>query len=642
MTHEWGVPEATPENAPAAHWWNLLFGAKDEERGELNFLTLGEVENSDLTSFASSPALRSRSFQDAFGARILPEFFLDPTSSPGAAAVEAHGFEFLSGGSTDDLEATSVTDDFQTRITQEWADRFIVPIFDDTILTNPDKAPTLAVRESEVEVLAPDTVLVGLIDDGIAFANSGLLRPDGSTRFAYFWQQDTPIPIKDEAAVPFGKEYLAKELNAALRGHDSETDIYRELGMIQETRRNLLRRTSHGAAVADAAVGNFFERGKQAHDPERVRLLGVNLPQSLVADASGAFLGFVSVLAVIRMMQHIEALEKAAGVTSFPAIINFSFGLSSGEPDEDALLARLFRSINVKRLEEGKHQVQFVVPVGNQRQSRLLGRIDELEKGETKPLGLRIPMDSATSTVVEVTATTGLQSLGVTVAPPDWVTLGNATPELQPGTFVALTPSNQAGHDRRVTASVYRLADRVLLFIAPTRHRKDATFDTAQPGPWTVTLTAGEDAQEIRIQIWRGDTPGQRRYLGRTAALVDETYHRYAPDGTVDVEDGQFVRRRGTVNTLSGRATTVVGAFLDGRRRRIADYSGKRRPGDIVFERSMLEVADKSPGLSGRSVSGIRSRSRARLSGTSIAAALATRRMIQEHLDKPPPPGAIS
>lgn len=595
MGLKWSLADEEHNGTPAAHWWQTLFVGEDDTDSEsIRFLQLMSCDD----------------------------------AGPGrnAFAVNALGDEPVA-------RLALGNDAFERELLDTYGDCLRVPITDERILTNPNGVPSFDLHTDKMSVPPEGSVLVAVIDDAIGFANKRFRSAQHKSRFLYFWQQDQIIPEKGPAPVAFGKEYLEEDLNAALATGQGEIDIYRSLGMVGPDRRELLAHASHGSSVVDRAAG--VEMGGMIGDKtaEQVRLLGVNLPLHIVEDAAGTFLEFFASLGLTRMMEHINALEDKASMiagkpVSYPVIVNFSFGLSSGAPDPNGFLARQIDAIHATRKKEAKEPLTYMIPAGNQRKARTLGRLPGIAKGAQDAFTLRVPVHSATSTILEVTADTGLEDLHADLIGPDALGVADTKIDLTQKQYCTL---HYAADPETPMAAIYRSKRKLLLMIAPTRPRQDSHFVVAQPGHWTVRLRASKDVTGLRAQIHRGDTPSAQFYKGFQTRFLDKD----VPDNP---EPHRFVQEYGTLNTLAGAETATIVRALRGRPgdrdAEPAVYSALENPDKKPKGTFTQEIAELVPSRDGRTTTGIRSGTIARLGGTSVASAIATRRMVSGGPDK--------
>jgi hypothetical protein len=96
----------------------------------------------------------------------------------------------------------------------------------------------------------PDgTVIMGVIDDGIAFANDRFRRKDGSSRVECFWQQGL---TRRSATVPFGQELLRADIDILLQRWTTGGRSTRLRSMPRRARQ-LCRARAQGGSTAGGA-----------------------------------------------------------------------------------------------------------------------------------------------------------------------------------------------------------------------------------------------------------------------------------------------------------------------------------------------------------------------------------------------------
>ncbi|MEO1960287.1 MAG: hypothetical protein ABGW82_04830, partial [Paracoccus sp. (in: a-proteobacteria)] len=242
--------------------------------------------------------------------------------------------------------------------------------------------PALAYLE-DAALPDPDRgCILAVIDDAIPFAHERLTLPGGVSRVAAFWAQDAAfaggpgldLPSGIELRGPAIGQLLQQVAAGALPGEDA---IYRASGVL-DFRRDSTPSTAysdpHGAAVALLAAG-FAPQDPAGRDHP---LIAVNLPPRITEDSMGT-LAPVSILASIlfiitrarRLCRLVEARRGlSAGSVRLPVVINLSFGLTAGARDGSSLLERFMDAVSaVAAADLGP--VHFVLPTGNNRQSRL-------------------------------------------------------------------------------------------------------------------------------------------------------------------------------------------------------------------------------------------------------------------------------
>lgn len=163
--------------------------------------------------------------------------------------------------------------------------------------------------------LPDDTVLVGIIDTGIALGHRAFRRANGSSRVISAWQQTALY--RNQPYLPFGEEWYAGDIDGRLRDHSrnrnpmdrlDEDGFNRAMRLVEPGRirghRDLDHRAAHGTHVMDIAAG--FDPSHP--DADRVRMIVVNLPTQYLHGSAGNFLSYFAAYAVERVFHMAEAL----------------------------------------------------------------------------------------------------------------------------------------------------------------------------------------------------------------------------------------------------------------------------------------------------------------------------------------------
>lgn len=516
-------------------------------------------------------------------------------------------------------------------------------------LVNPD--PTLQAPDPPLDIFQRQ-VVGAVIDNDIGFLNR-TFRSDTGTRFLGVWLQARErLKVTEPGELPevlIGQILNSRDIDGLIRryGRD-ERGAYRDLNESLHTRTAFKRaphKAGHGAMVADLAVGN---RGDDEADA--VPLLGVQLPPDAARDTSGTTSESYIVQGVRWICFWARQLTPDAEV-----VINISYGVLAGQKDGGKFIeAQIGREIDLA----ARHYYQTVKVVfayGNSRNMRQVAD-QVIARSDTLGLTWQILADNASPSFVEVRAVgekDGKPTLGdlpnkvtVTLRSPmgdaiciqgsEGARAGSAVPPVSYDTGTETASPTEAARLYNVEARPFDAPHihpgYTMAAVAPTRHRSYG-LPTAEPGDWALEITNGTDAA-IRVvcQIQRGDTaPGfgqggrQSRFRGR---LVRETV-----DGVSSVDVELPLTNSGTnsayvnadVFLTAGAERNLFGTEVP------AEYSGQGA--DWTFQREPDEwhVVDGAS-TRGVSVSGTYSGSRERLSGTSAAAALCSREVINGSL----------
>lgn len=503
---------------------------------------------------------------------------------------------------------------------------------------------------------ARDRVIMAVIDDGISFAHERFRSDAFDSRIDFLWLQGADHDGANSDA-PFGREFDRTRIETLFQDHRrgkrgellDEDGLYAAAGamdMGNGTFQSLARRAGHGTAIVDLAAG--FAAGTDTRDrtfrslpermgikPEAYDLALVTLPQSVTADTSGTFTEIFIIIALVRLLDHIEQRSLRDG-QDYPVIVNLSFGLTAGPKDGTSLLDRLIDAINKARGFD-RPPVIIVMPAGNHRLTQSHAMLNQPLVGCENPLFWRLSPDDPTPSFLEIW-TAPLPSkpdvlpLSVGLRMPDstdFATLtGGAVDACHSlrcdGRFVARAYVQWVPHD----ADAGRL--RITLAVP-------ATVATARGAPfvpcgdWQLNIeqtdASSPSVWPIDLTIQRDDMISGFRGGGRQSRFADALYHTHDPSGRPLYDDraekfGQMphIRRSGTLNSLATARDTVVvgGCFAD--TLDAVGYSGEGSAASGVRGPDVVAPASVNRLRGGIRVAGARSGSRIGVEGTSAAA----------------------
>jgi hypothetical protein len=516
-------------------------------------------------------------------------------------------------------------------------------------------AGTRAARASlappNVKTAAPaeGTVVVGVIDDAIAFAQERFRNAAGKTRVEYAWVQDG-LPTPKGGGVDYGRDYSKREIDkllseATFAGAIDEDAFYRLAGMADFARPGqgaVAHRAAHGTHVMDLACGE--DPRSVGENDDKQPIVSVQLPALAAADTSGASLEPYVLHAIDYILDRADRIAEARGCGRLPVVINFSYGFIAGPHNGTSVIEAAIDAIVAQRRDAGQ-DVRVVIPAGNSNLTRCHALVGFEETGATQDLHWQMMPDDRTSSFMEIwlpqrPAGQKGSRLSITVTPP-------GGPESPP-----LEESSGAGfafkQDGDILCKlVYREepepAGRGRFFIAalPTADPKPLTR-LAPSGVWTIRLKNQALGKEETVRAWiqRDDTLYDRGRRGRQSYFDERCYRRYDQQGWVIADDALqppcVVKRAGLLNALAtGRETIVIGGF---RRKEttLADYSaaGTQTPDPTLSppyrNLDAVAVSDDSRIFRGVLAAGSRSGSVIAMSGTSFSAPQVARWLAKE------------
>lgn len=499
---------------------------------------------------------------------------------------------------------------------------------------------------SEPPVQAPDvqppeggwprgTVVLGIIDDGIAFAHELFRAGDGTTRIQAFWHQDgTPKP---NPTVSTGNEISKAEMDALMQGPWVDEDrAYRKAGLEDFTNnrhKTVALRMAHGTAVLGLAAG---------YPPSQNRvdrpIIAVQLPAADTAAQSGAGLEPDVTTALLYILDRAARLT-APGEPLLPVVINFSYGVHTGPHDGTSVIEQAVE----QAIQGANRTVRVALPSGNANLSRCHAQLAFQGAGTELALPLRVQPDDRTPSTVEVwlpfdtPAAPAASRVSLQLEAPD----GTRSPWIgeAPGQAFGFGPQDTASAVYQfIPAPTARGVFRIT--IVPTVRvwpGPDAPGAPVAPsGLWVIRLRDASLRPQDLVQAWveRDDLlPGYPR-LGRQAYFEDPRYHRFNAESFVIEDDPPkpldrpAVRRAGTISGVAtGLHPAVAGGFA-AKELRMAPYSAGGPitlaagvpPNPAHRKPDLAWISDSSRAHAGVFTAGSRSASVVAVNGTSVAA----------------------
>ncbi|MES2942128.1 MAG: hypothetical protein V4772_04570, partial [Pseudomonadota bacterium] len=471
--------------------------------------------------------------------------------------------------------------------------------------------------------------VLGLIDNGLAFANANFLTKGGKARTAYYWRQDRSAKGTTPAAMGYGHELKAAEIDLALQqftfnGLVDEDAVYRHFNMGLPLQKSV----NHGTHVMDLAGGPRTLQAQVAgpdsppswafahDDASKAPIVAVQLDFDTVKDPSG---GSVNAQVLDGLMYILSRCDADAKL-----VVNASWGTLAGPHDGSSVLeAAMDQLIELKT-----GQLKIVLPAGNGYQSRAHANKTLLED-EHITLNWRSQPDDLTQNFLEIWIEQGCDGLELEITPP-----GQAT--LEPLKFGESGMWVNAAGDP-LLALIYptevatgRNGTCALLALAPTFSFKKKVA-TAPSGAWKVKLTNSKTAEvTFDAYIERDDDIADLNTGARQSFFEDEFYDTSGNPGSfVDHPDNPTpIRRSGSFNSIAtGSKTLTAGGtrLSDGSwalyspQKPDPDHARQQRPG-VVKMPDTQSASDENVALTGVRAAGTRSSAVVRLRGTSDAA----------------------
>jgi hypothetical protein len=518
----------------------------------------------------------------------------------------------------------------------------------------PREAPVEARRDIGADHEAP--VVVGIIDDGFAFAHGRFRKPGSdATRIEAFWDQgegwsapnrarsggeaeaqprgDEQTPLRE---VPYGTQLSKAEINALIQqsthaGIVDEDEVYRRCGY-----RGVELRGSHGTHVMDLACGSGPEEGKaKARLP---RIMCVALPRPTTGDTSGLSLAIYALDGLRYILDCADRRAPGAKV-----VVNLSYGAIAGPHDGTSMLEAAIDELI--RLRDGKLEV--VIAAGNNHLSRCHAQF-ALGPGGAQTLQWRILPDDATPSFLEI----WLPPPQRPDDPPPKVAVGLTPPGSETSDAIKWVEAGQAreiADGDSVIATVIHLATggrrrMILVTVAPTTTLHPSRR-TAPAGAWRVDIR-NDSGRKLDVDAWiqRDDNVRGFRRRGRQSHFEDPEYERLDGNGRPVEEDQpkSRVQRAGTLNSIGTGARTILVGGYRGSDGAPAPYSARgpaAARGGLRPNPDAMAVSERSITRHGVLAAGSRTGSLVAMNGTSVAAPQLTR-WIAEQMVAGAPAGA--
>lgn len=521
----------------------------------------------------------------------------------------------------------------------------------------------------------PETVVIGIIDDSLAFANERFSifsdqKNTFETRVESAWIQDGICKTKN-SPVPFGREYRKDEINNALKS-SSQDDLldedlfYATTGIVDMGsghHQGIAQRIGHGTHMMDLACG--FDPRKETEEARNRPIVCVQLRDRTTKDTSGAGLEADVLQGIEHILDRADRIAQDLGCGRLPVVINLSYGFAAGPHDGTHPLEDQIDRMIEYRTTRQKAPLEVILASGNAHLNRGHAKCEFTGKNQCVEMTWRVLPDDRTSSFMEIwlpytaEAPGNLDSrLSVTVTPagpPEGNPNAKQSPELLEIENCSMSWSPQGTRDvvcrisyEYVGRPTFRA--RYLISLLPTAYL-DAPTTLAPSGDWRVTLTSQTDEVfEVEAWIQRDDTPlgyprfGRQSYFNDINYVrFDKTGHLLEQDDHADQTNPTYVKRDGAINAIAtGSKTVVVGGYYL-KEQLIARYSGGgpitptgNRPKASRQGPDAAAVSDDSKVHTGVIASGTRSNSAVALNGTSVTAAQITRLIAADFANNQP------
>ena len=535
----------------------------------------------------------------------------------------------------------------------------------------PKSGKTKANAESEVGGRA----IVGIIDEGIAFANERFRKSACETRVEYFWMQDGACRCNEQKNsqnlfLEYGREFTKLEIDQLLKKHTSDGKLdedyfYADIGLLDFNRsghKAAAFRASHGTHIADIACG--FDPGAsliEGTNDDTFPIFCVQLPTRTVADTSGLGLEKYMVDGVQYILDQAKKWAEEKDIPRPPVIINFSSNVFAGPHDGTLYIERAVKGLLNEYSTEIKGYsapAKFVVPSGNNFLLDTHAKVtlppnESSNDGKGSVLNWQVQPDDKTFSFMEIWLPNGANGdISIELTPP----FGETSLELSSKTSdkpIKWVPNQKdilckayyeefLHTDSEMDTNSFRRSSRgrFVIIIAPTAPT-DNPVPLAPAGRWEVKLINKSSAsQTVHAWIQWDDRPITYPITGRQSYFVDENHKQFDFDTGRMIEedvDDSVIKRFGTINALATCDEFItVGGFM------FNDFSNAyySAAGDCESEPpipypDVSAVTDDSYVHGGILGAGSKTGSVVALNGTSVAAPQVARFIASVYADDP-------
>ena len=499
-------------------------------------------------------------------------------------------------------------------------------------------APRSGPAQNQI-VVPDDTVVMAVIDDGIAIGNDVFRSSLTETRvqMAYVMRKGAfgqpqvqgRMIEKDEIDQKLAKYTYCDLLD--------ETAFYQDLGIIDFASGDFsptALRLSHGTHVMSMAAGYRIADASNTRP-----IICAMLPPRVTQDVTGQDLRPSLALAMRVLTRYALRFQRESGGHP-PVVFNFSYGNYAESHDGTNAIARLIER-TLKRFPQ--QEKRLVLAAGNGNLERIHGRVEfSASHPENVTLRMMVQPDDRTASYVQMWL-----PYSAAWPPPNYARVRVTSPDGVTSPWVDARAGARVRFRNDQGAVMARLAYQFQRFptsrgqfafsMKPTASLA-ANAVLAPAGEWLFELERVDLAEDQAIDVWiqRDDTlPGFAPH-GRQAYFNNACYQRFDAYGrplAVDPPDTECpIRRAGTLSGFAdGASPLVIGAFVQSTGR----MSGYSAAGPITPTRGDPLANRKGPDAAARAddslvrlgVVGAGSHSGAmiRQGGTSNAAPLAAR-----------------
>lgn len=486
--------------------------------------------------------------------------------------------------------------------------------------------------------------IIGVIDDGCAFAQYHLRDTAGNTRVCRLWDQEQNGAFSEQGAVPgdFGRghEVSGTQIQAVIDRFTQGNALDEDACYATANYDRLRRAATHGAHITDVFAGQVpasslvgsatmpptWANANDTASSDEAGIVFVQLPRACLQDPSGAWLD-------VHVLDALRYILSCADEETEQIVINLSFGPQRGPNNGTAMLEKAFDELGVQL-----PNLTLTVAAGNSFAARGHAMF-KLKASSSETLHWQVMPGDETPTFVQLWLPKDSHQVEVKITSPDMTT----SPWIKPGDALvspsAAKPSCGVIYPPRTSRGNH--GTMVLVALSPS-----ASFGAnplAQHGIWLIEVknkSATPLSKPIHAWIDRDDFNLGTMIRGRQSYFEDPLYDplRYLKSATDDTPgSGALVRRRGTLTGIATGTGALVAAGYRHSDHKHVRYSSAGPTRGARVGPDCGAVTDQSRSLPGLLAAGTRGASVVRLIGTSVAAPQVSRWVANGR----PPPGPV-
>jgi hypothetical protein len=486
--------------------------------------------------------------------------------------------------------------------------------------------------------------LIGVIDDGCAFAQYHLRDSAGNTRICRLWDQEENGAFSEQGVVPVdfgrGHEVSGAQLQAVIDDFTQHNALDEDACYATVNYDRLRRAATHGAHITDVFAGQVpvgslvgsatmpptWANADDTASSDEAGIVFVQLPRACLQDPSGAWLD-------VHVLDALRYILSCADQETEQIVVNLSFGPQRGPNDGTAMLEKAFDELGTEFPD-----LTLTVAAGNSFSERGHAMF-KLKAGVSKTLHWHVMPGDETPSFVQLWLPADAHHVEVKITPPGLP----ASPWIKPGDALVSPTTERPSCGVIYPPHTSRGNRGTMVLVALTTCTSFKSKPIAPHGIWQLEVQNKAPiplSQPVHAWVDRDDFNLGTMVRGRQSCFVDPLYDplRYLKSATDDPPgSAALVRRRGTLTGIAtGTGALVAAGYRHSDKKHVRYSSAGPTRGPAVGP-DCAAVTDQSRSLPGLLAAGTRGGSVVRLIGTSAAAPQLARWVANGK----PPPGPV-